>query len=380
MRPLPRGWIARGQGVVAAALLAACSGAPGEANDGEPARSTSQAIYGGQPDNDARQNQGVVSLRIGDGAQFELCSASLIAPNVVLTARHCVSVNTTTTVACDENGASGNGDQLGADMVASTIHVYLGAAPNFTGVPAASGKAIFHSQTNVICNADMALVVLDKNVTGVTPLKVRLTGATATGEMVRAVGYGQNDQQLPIGTRLRKDNVGILAVGKKVSTNMTALATNEFEVGLSICQGDSGGPAISETSGAVVGVVSRGGNCTDTFGHIYTSLTGSASVFQQAFALAGGAPTDENGTVPPPPAPDAGVGTGGGTDGGTGGNETPTDPTPNHPQTNLRAGAGNNCSATGAPSPGTTELGGIALGMLAALGLFVARRRRDDDV
>ncbi len=374
-----RRWIARGPVVVAAVLVAACSGAPGEGGEGEQARSTSQAIYGGQQDNDAKQNQAVVSLRIGDGAQFELCSASLIAPNVVLTARHCVSVNTTTTVACDENGVSGNGNQLGADEPVSTIHVYLGAAPNFTGTPAANAKAIFHTQSNVICNGDFALVVLDKNITGITPLKVRMTAATPMGEMVRAVGYGQNDQQLPIGTRLRKDNVGIMAVGKMVSTNQTALATNEFEVGLSICQGDSGGPAISETTGAVVGVVSRGGNCTDTFGHIYTSLTGFASVFQAAFALAGGAPTDENGTVPPnPTAPDAGVS--GGADAGGGGNATPTDPTPNgRPTANLRAGAGNNCSATGAPAPGATELGGIALGMLAALGIFITRRRRTDD-
>jgi MYXO-CTERM domain-containing protein len=168
-------------------------------------------------------------------------------------------------------------------------------------------------------------------------------------------------------------------VGKTISASQTSLATNEFEVGLSICQGDSGGPAISETTGAIVGVVSRGGNCTDTSGHIYTSLTAFASVFQAAFALAGGAPVDESGTAPPPLA-DAGGGGGTGVDGGTGGgDETPTDPTPRPQGTNLRAGAGNNCSASGAPSPSATELGGIALGMLAALGMLVARRRRADD-
>src|SRR5262249_1689343 len=38
------------------------------------------------------------------------------------------------------------------------------------------------------------------------------------------------------------------------------VAPSEFQVGESICEGDSGGPALDATTGAVVGVVSRGGN------------------------------------------------------------------------------------------------------------------------
>jgi MYXO-CTERM domain-containing protein len=374
-------WIARASasraslGALALALaVGACGPAP---SSGEVSGATSEAIYGGTLDNDAQQNQAVVSLKIGDTTPFELCSASLIAPNVVLTARHCVSVNLTQGVACDENGASGNGPQVGADEPVATIHVYLGANPNFGGVPAASGKAIFHTASDVLCNGDMALVVLDRNINGVTPLKVRLTTATASGEKLRSVGYGQNDKQLPVGTRLRKDGVGVLAVGKVVSSNLTALAANELEVGLSICQGDSGGPALSETTGAVVGVVSRGGQCTDDFGHIYTTVSGFKAVFDAAFQVAGGAPIDESASAPTPPVVDAG-GPSGSTpsdDGGTGGNgSTPTQGA--HSVPNLHSGAGQGCSASGAPSPAGTTFGGIALGMLAALGLFVARRRR----
>lgn len=378
-------WIARGPAalpfsalLVAGALgLAACGPGPSTT---ETAGSTSEAIYGGTLDNDALANQGVVSLKIGDGTSFELCSASLIAPNVVLTARHCVSVNLTQGVACDENGASGNGAQVGADEAVATIHVFLGSNPNFAGTPAANAKAIFHTTTDFLCNADMALIVLDRNISSVAPLKVRLNATTAAGEKMRSVGYGQNDKQLPVGTRLRKDGVGVLAVGKVVSANQTPLAANEFEVGLSICQGDSGGPAISETTGAVVGVVSRGGQCTDDFGHIYTTIAGFKPVFDAAFQVAGGAPIDESATAPPAPVVDAGGGGGGGGGTGTsagddGGSGNGSSPSGAHPL-NLHSGAGASCSASGAPSPAASTFGGIALGMLAALGLFVARRRK----
>ena len=109
-------WIALAPALAIAALGAVLSGCSDAATfDPEHASSTAEAIYGGTVDNDSSQNAAVVSIRIGDGSPFELCSGSLIAPNVVLTARHCVSVNLTQAVACNENAASGNGPQVGAD-------------------------------------------------------------------------------------------------------------------------------------------------------------------------------------------------------------------------------------------------------------------------
>src|SRR5262249_27751374 len=155
-------------------------------------------------------------------------------------------------------------------------------------------------------------------ISGIAPLRVRLAAPVKTGESVRAVGYGQNDQGQPIGTRFRKDGVSVLSVGAAVSSSQTALGSNEFEVGESICEGDSGGPAISEQTGAVVGLVSRGGACTDTYGHVYESLSGFTDLFQQAFALACGAPIDENAPAPVDAGtgPDAGP-SNGGSSGGT---------------------------------------------------------------
>jgi secreted trypsin-like serine protease len=82
-----------------------------------------------------------------------------------------------------------------------------------------------------------------------------------------------------------------------VSASNTPLGAHEFEVGKSICRGDSGGPAISEETGAVIGVVSRGGSCDEDFGHIYTTTAGFPDLFGDAFKLADAEPTLEKGDL-----------------------------------------------------------------------------------
>jgi hypothetical protein len=257
---------------------------------------TSPTIFGGEKDDDGESLKGVVALRVGTGATFELCTGALIAPNVVLTARHCVTKNVTTSVSCDENGRSANGSHVSADESAASIGVYLGASPSFAKAPAAIGRAIVAPTGPYLCDSDIALIVLASPITAATPLAIRLSAPSTKGEMIRAVGYGQNDQSAPIGTRFRKGGLPVLAQGKTVSGSKTPLGAHEFEVGKSICQGDSGGPAISEDTGAVIGVVSRGGGCDDDFGHIYTTTAGFDDMFADAFEIAGGKPSAEVGT------------------------------------------------------------------------------------
>ncbi len=252
-------------------------------------------IFGGETDDDPRSVSSVVALKVGTGGSFELCSGALVAPNVVLTARHCVANSITTSVSCDQKGNSTNGSHVAGNLPANAVAVYTGAAPEFGQKADAVGTAIVAPDSEFLCDSDIALVVLDHAIAGVEPVAVRLGAGVSPGETIRAVCYGQNDQEKPLGTRLRKAGVAVLAMGSGVSESRTALGPHEFEVGRSICQGDSGGPAISEDTGAVIGVVSRGGDCEEDFGHIYTTTAGWSQLFERAFAIAGGAPIVESG-------------------------------------------------------------------------------------
>lgn len=300
-------WIAAASGVAlgALALGSGCATPIGDAPEEQAvlvdARTgkVEQKIFGGAQDDDDASVPGVVALRVGRGGTFELCSGALLAPNVVLTARHCVSKNVTTSVSCDENGNSANGKHVASDEDPADVAIYVGASPSFASRPAAVAKAIVTPTGDYLCDSDIALVVLEHPVTGVEPLAVRLDASARHGETIRAVGYGQNDAKTPIGTRFRKENVPVLAVGRTISASKTPLGAHEFEVAKSICQGDSGGPAISEETGAVIGVVSRGGGCEEDFGHIYTTTAGFGDLFDKAFALAETAPTAEGETPPP---------------------------------------------------------------------------------
>jgi MYXO-CTERM domain-containing protein len=317
------------------------------------------SIFAGVRDDDPSSIPGVVALKVGVGGTYELCSGALIAPNVVLTARHCVANSVTTSVSCDENGRSTNGAHVAGNQAPTNVHVFVGAAPKFSQAADATGKAIVAPDTDHLCDTDIALIVLDKEIADVEPVPVRLrvSGAgVVPKEKIRSVGYGQNDKKLPIGTRLRKPGVEVLAMGRGVSESRTALGVHEFEVGRSICQGDSGGPAISEDTGAVIGVVSRGGDCTDDYGHIYTTTTGWSDLFTNAFKIAGGAPIVESGDPVGP--------------------ETGAKPTARPIQSPLIGQKQTQSSCAASPGKSSAGLSGVSGIALLGVALLVLRARR----
>jgi MYXO-CTERM domain-containing protein len=301
--------LARLAWIAAVPALGACglSGDVGEPTAGQAA----SAIFGGTRD---QASASVVAIRVGTGASYSICTGAAVAPNVVLTARHCTSVAATSTIGCDENGQSTNGDHVASDRPATDLRIFTGPAPNLDGTPAAIGKQVFRPPTKILCNADVALVVLDRALPGVVPLAVRTSGRPTPGETLQAVGYGRNDQGFPSGTRYARD-VTVLAVGAAVTASGFRIANGEFEVGQGPCEGDSGGPALSKRTGAIVGVATRGvADCTAKTGHAYVEPAAFERLFTEAFAAAGAMLVVEpGGGAPPTPAPTSTVsGPGGG--------------------------------------------------------------------
>jgi len=254
-----------------------------------PAPQTAKATY------DAARGVVAIATRHPDDGSLTLCSGALVAPNLILTARHCVSRSITATPACDTRGASHNGDHLGADEDPASIAVYVGNHVDVAvDAPRAYATKTIHPTTKVLCDADVAFVVLDRPLEGIQQLSMRLDAPVQEGDFIVPVGFGGgvvND----IGTRVPRDATQVLAVGPAHNSSTGAvLGPREFEVDEATCRGDSGGPALDVRSGEIVGVVSRGRSCFTEGNHVYTRIDAYASLARQAFAEARKTEHDEN--------------------------------------------------------------------------------------
>ena len=287
--------------LLAPLVSVACSAPAPDATPTAPAVGTEQsAIFGGQKDSDASAHESVVMLFLNEGQESGSCTGSLIAPNLVLTARHCVSKNIGEGIGCDPDGNSlnpGNGDHVSGDFDPSTIGVYTGVSPKpWSEQPKAVGKKIFHPDGNNLCNHDIALILLDQSVeTPAGPMKLRLNFGPQMGEKTTPVGYGKTtSSDFSAGTRYRRENVTVLSVGRDFNYY---LGENEFLMGQSICQGDSGGPVLAGDSGAVIGVTSRGADCNGDDNR-FTRVDAHKDLIQQALAEAGASAQLEGKTAP----------------------------------------------------------------------------------
>lgn len=272
-------------GLATLAVSVSCSG-----SDPTSPSTTAQEIVGGVDDT---SHTNVVMLTNPSGS----CTASLIAPNLVLTARHCVAQNVTQGIGCDINGNSTNGDHVGANYTASSLKVFTGATPTPWGTPAAVGAQLFTTAGKNLCNNDIALLVLNKAITSAPPLKIRRDYPPQIGEMVTAVGYGAiNDNSFGSGKRRMRANVPVRTVGKDWNE---LTGEGELATGQAVCSGDSGGPILS-AGGAVIGIASRVSKCTDPSATAkYVRLDYHKALINQAFAAAAASPSLEAGTGTP---------------------------------------------------------------------------------
>lgn len=238
--------------------LAACSsGAPDD--DAHP---SADPIVGGTADK--AKDPAVVAIDIGGEA---LCSGSLIGSRLVLTARHCVS-DTAEGVDCPASAP-----QIEGERPADSFTILVG--DDFqTARPVAIGKRVIVPDSDVLCDHDIALIELDRAVTGITPLGL---GSLSGVKTVRGVGFGKRGDNAAAGKKMTRGNVAVLQE-----------SSAEFMVGVLSCNGDSGGPAL-DSKGRVVGVVSRGGpNCDGPNSeNIYTRVDAFHTLIEQALGSAG---------------------------------------------------------------------------------------------
>lgn len=216
-----------------------------------------------------------------------LCSGALVAPNLVLTARHCVTRALTSTPACDAEGRSHNGVHLSADVDPGRITIYVGSRvrPD-VDTPVARAERTLHPKGRVLCDADVAFLVLDRPVLGAKVLPLRLHGSVEAGDWVVPVGFGGGMNNI-VGLRVARNDSRVLAIGPTANVRTGAvLGPREFEVDQATCRGDSGGPALDARTGEVVGVVSRGGSCLASGNHVYTRVDAYARLAAHAFVTA----------------------------------------------------------------------------------------------
>ncbi|HKY37390.1 MAG TPA: S1 family peptidase [Polyangiaceae bacterium] len=229
---------------------------------GESTATTQAAIFGGAP---APDDTAVVAVVNFAGGQ---CSGSVIAPRLVLTARHCVADTATedTRVVCGETDFT-DPDSAGAVFV---VH-----GPEITDDPddyrALSAILIPEGVDQDLCGTDVVLLVLEQPLPDVTPLEPRLDQPVMAGEPYSAVGYGVDraEQDNPSGVRKRLDDLMVKCFGDECDEG--DVRDNEWVGSGGPCSGDSGGPAL-DAKGRVIGVVSRGQDpCVEpVFGDVAT--------------------------------------------------------------------------------------------------------------
>jgi hypothetical protein len=280
----------------------------------------SPVVYG-EPSPEGGIEDAVLLLRTAvDGVEV-LCSASLVAPRLALTARHCIAHLEDGPFNCSVRGEvidnpTGAG-RLGLDLPAESLEFYGGSTPRKE--PLARGERVISTLSETICLDDVALVLLDRPVP-IPPLPMRLKAATRVGEPVILVGYGMNEKQLQTidfvtQPRRRKADLSIADVGPdSIDDGVTTAAPRTLWLkGPSGCIADSGGPLLSEETLAIVGVYSLldGATCTDSdVRHEFVHVRPFRTLIADAFAAAEAEPLAEPFAAPEPEPRDASPETG----------------------------------------------------------------------
>jgi hypothetical protein len=289
--------------------LAACG-----SSGGEPAGSATAEIQGGVADPD---HPWAVALYNGRG----ICSGTLIAPNLVLTARHCIAPGPDAILCDDPDATFGPSFEPSSVVVTTRAKLTLGSH-NYRA------RKIVTPAAAHFCGNDIALVILERSVprteaTPARPAVLRPIGDPALyTTRVTAIGFGRTAPtgQSDSGERRIRQRIpircipGDAALPCKPSVH-GRVHPREFVVAPGTCAGDSGSGAYDQASfdrgdPVALGVLSRGRDtettCLDgtyTRSDSFSELIIDAAV--EAAALGGYA--EPSWATAPPEPPDGGL-------------------------------------------------------------------------
>jgi V8-like Glu-specific endopeptidase len=186
------------------------------------------AITNGTPDGNAHPYVGALLAQqaFSDGT-WEECTGTLISPTVFLTAEH-----------CDE----------GVSRVKVTFDSSYDAATGTTYSGTWHGDPQYSDPGNSTGDPhDIAVVVLDKAVKGITPAKLPTVNQLASltgGDPIVSVGYGAQSVTQDKGKTLNYADVRYVATGSFTTLTQVYLkaSMNPAHGDGGTCYGDSGGP------------------------------------------------------------------------------------------------------------------------------------------
>ena len=183
------------------------------------------AITNGEPDGNRHRNVGALLApqAYSDGT-WAACSGTLIAPRIFLTAAHC------------DLGVSRIAVTFDSSYVASTGTTYWGTWR--------ADPAYRQAQSDP---HDIAVVVLDNAVTGITPARLPAAGSLGGlkhGTTFTSVGYGAQSVTIDKGPTFHYADIRYVATGSLNAVNPAWLriSMNPATGNGGTCYGDSGGP------------------------------------------------------------------------------------------------------------------------------------------
>jgi MYXO-CTERM domain-containing protein len=260
---LPRGPLA-----AIFAVAATLIGCAGEVDGDLESTSTAQApIEDGVNDSEHLGVVRVVRPRSKDvpGDKGGQCSGVVIAQNLVLTARHCVSALKMADSLCD-------GTTFYPKQSLTVEIVDMSSALSSFAVPAELVSV--PGEGDELCGHDLALLRVPTLAPALRKWSVpvfepRFDRNVKHAESYRAVGLGAyNADGSGVGTRRERDGLKVDCSGKGCRSE--GVGDYEWRGSDAICSGDSGGPAIDD-EGRIIGVVSRS-NSSDCSRPIYASI------------------------------------------------------------------------------------------------------------